>query len=435
MNGPSLHYRPFLLLLVVVSIAFAWILWPLYGAVFWGAILAIIFAPIHRRIAAKLGRRRNVAALISLLLVLLVVIVPVAFIAGSLVQEGTNLYERVKSGNLNFGSYVQQILDAMPASVQSLMDRFGIGDFTSMQDKLTQGVMQGSQFLATQAVNIGQNTFAFLVSFGVMLYLLFFLLRDGSIISARLRDAIPLSDAQKMPLLRKFTTVIRATVKGNIAVAAAQGALGGVIFYVLDIQGPVLWGVVMAFLSLLPAIGAGLVWGPVAVYFLVSGSPWQGVALAVYGVLVIGMVDNLLRPMLVGKDTKLPDYVVLISTLGGMALFGLNGFVIGPLIAALFFACWDLHTSDFMSNGRRGGRGHRRGHEHIRPDRRASVEGGANPRHSSASPDVALTQRHSAGSTAGMSAPLDSSESPSPAGERHRSGRRRPANKGENGST
>src|SRR5690606_15255447 len=210
----------------------------------------------------------------------------------------------------------------------------------------TAGAMRGSQYLATQAFNIGQDTFQFLVSFGIMLYLLFFLLRDGSLLSARLRAAIPLSDSRKIHLLRKFTTVIRATVKGNIAVAAAQGALGGVIFYILGIQGPVLWGVVMAFLSLLPAIGAGLVWAPVAIYFLVSGEVWQGVALALYGVLVIGMVDNVLRPLLVGKDTKMPDYVVLISTLGGMALFGLNGFVIGPLIAALFIACWALFSSD-----------------------------------------------------------------------------------------
>lgn len=346
MNGSPLHSRVFLWLLVAVSIAFAWLLWPLYGAVFWGSILAIVFAPIHRRIVAKAGKHKNLAALISLLLILFVVIVPVSFIAGSLVQEGANLYQRVKSGNLNFGAYVQQVLDALPASVQGWMDRFGIGDLSSMQDKLTSGAMQGSQYIATQAFNIGQNTFEFLVSFGVMLYLLFFLLRDGSVLSARFRDALPLSNEHKLHLLRKFTTVIRATVKGNIAVAAAQGALGGVIFYVLGIQGPVLWGVVMAFLSLLPAIGAGLVWAPVAIYFLVSGDVWQGVALALYGVLVIGMVDNVLRPLLVGKDTKMPDYVVLISTLGGMALFGLNGFVIGPLIAALFIACWDLFSSD-----------------------------------------------------------------------------------------
>ena len=178
-----------------------------------------------------------------------------------------------------------------------------------------------------------------------MLYLLFFLLRDGATLSTRIRDAIPLSAGHKRHLFKKFTTVIRATVKGNVAVAAMQGALGGLAFWFLDIQGALLWAVLMAFLSLLPAIGAAVVWLPVAIYFLVTGAIWQGVALIVFGVLVIGLVDNVLRPILVGKDTQMPDYVVLISTLGGMALFGLNGFVIGPAVAALFIACWDLFSA------------------------------------------------------------------------------------------
>ncbi|CAM5194557.1 Putative PurR-regulated permease PerM OS=Castellaniella defragrans OX=75697 GN=HNR28_000478 PE=3 SV=1 [Castellaniella defragrans] len=114
------------------------------------------------------------------------------------------------------------------------------------------------------------------------------------------------------------------------------------MFAFLGIQGALFWGVLMAFLSLLPAVGASLIWVPVAIYFLVTGAYWQGIVLTVFGVVVIGLIDNLLRPILVGKDTKLPDYVVLISTLGGLSVFGLNGFVIGPLFAALFFACWDL---------------------------------------------------------------------------------------------
>ena len=168
------------------------------------------------------------------------------------------------------------------------------------------------------------------------------MLRDGTQLAARIRDAIPLNRDHKTQLLSKFTTVIKATVKGNLAVAAAQGALGGLIFWILDIDAPVLWGVLMAFLSLLPAVGAGLIWGPVAIYFLATGSWGQGLILTAYGVLVIGLVDNILRPLLVGKDTKMPDYVVLISTLGGMSLFGLTGFVVGPAIAALFMAIWEI---------------------------------------------------------------------------------------------
>ncbi|MBR8655967.1 AI-2E family transporter [Achromobacter sp. Marseille-Q0513] len=341
-QSSSLHYRVFLLLLAGVTLAFAWLLWPFYGAVFWGAILAIIFAPLQRRLSARLGGRRNMAALITLLLVLLLVIMPVAFISGSLVREGANLYQSIKSGQLNFGAYFQQAMEALPPSVHDILARFDLADIPSLQEKLSAGAMQVSQFLATQALSIGQDTFQFVISFGIMLYLLFFLLRDGPRLSARISRAIPLSETHKHHLLLKFTTVVRATVKGNIAVAASQGALGGIMFSILGIQGAMLWGVIMAFLSLLPAVGAGLIWAPVAIYFLLTGATVKGVVLILFGVLVIGMVDNILRPILVGKDTKMPDYAVLISTLGGMALFGLNGFVIGPLIAALFMACWDL---------------------------------------------------------------------------------------------
>lgn len=140
----------------------------------------------------------------------------------------------------------------------------------------------------------------------------------------------------------KFTTVIRATVKGNFLVAGAQGAMGGLAFWMLGIQAPLLWAVVMAFLSLLPAVGAALVWAPVALYLLATGAIWKAAMLTAFGVLVIGMIDNVLRPILVGKDIKMPDYLVLISTIGGIAIFGLNGFVIGPVVAALFIALWDI---------------------------------------------------------------------------------------------
>jgi len=237
MSQTSLHYRTFLLLLIAVTIAFGWLLWPFYGAVFWGSILAIIFSPLHRRLALKLQPRRNLAAFVSLMLVLLMVIIPVILIAGSLVQEGANLYQRLKSGHLNIGIYFQQIMAALPPSVHELLARFDLADLASLQDKLTAGVMEGSQFLATQAFSIGQDTFQFVISFGVMLYLLFFLLRDGPLVSQRLRAAFPLSETHKRHLFRKFTTVIRATVKGNIVVAATQGILGGLTFAALGIQG------------------------------------------------------------------------------------------------------------------------------------------------------------------------------------------------------
>ena len=333
-----------LLLLAAVTLAFGAILLPLHGAIFWGMVLAILFTPLHRRLLARMPRRRNLAALITLMVCLLIVILPILFIGTSVVQEMGTAYQRVRSGQLNFGLYVQQIWAAMPAWVLALLERLHLGSISELQAKLSTFGVQASQFLANKALDAGSNTLQFIVNFGVMLYLLFFLLRDGASLAVRIRDAVPLDEAHKSDLTQKFITVIRATVKGNIAVAAAQGFLGGLMFAVLGIQGPVMWGVLMAFLSLLPAIGASLIWGPVALYFLATGATWQGITLTLYGIGVIGLVDNLLRPLLVGKDTKMPDYVVLISTLGGMALFGLTGFVIGPVVAALFMATWDLYS-------------------------------------------------------------------------------------------
>ena len=353
-DAPAHEDKAFLFLVVAVSLAFAWILWPFFGAVLWGVIIAIMFAPLYRRLSRSLRQRRTLAALATELVILVLVILPVTLIAALLVQEALGLYQRIQSGDLDFGRLFQQVLDAMPVWVTDLLDRVGLTSLGVVRERLSAGLTQGIQFLASQAINLGQNTFNFIVSLFAMLYLLFFLLRDGDQLAGRINRAIPLPPTQKRDLAVRFTTVIRATVKGNVVVAVVQGALGAFIFWVLGIHAAVLWGALMALLSLLPAVGAGLVWVPVAVYLLVTGSIWQGIVLTAFGVLVIGLVDNLLRPILVGKDTKIPDYVILISTLGGIAIFGFNGFVIGPLIAAMFITVWDIFAVSRAAGGMEG---------------------------------------------------------------------------------
>lgn len=345
MNETALQNKTLMLLLVLVTLAFFWILLPFYGAVFWAVILGIIFAPLQRRLLARFGWKRNLTSLCTLTVCLLIAILPVIIIGMLMVQEGAMLYKGVESGQIDIPKYLAEFKGLLPHALQHWLDRLGMGDFNGLQDKISKGAMQGSQYLATQAFSFGQGTFDFVVSFFIMLYLLFFFLRDGQDLTRRIRIAIPLAEPQKRRLQLKFTRVVRATVKGNVVVAITQGALGGFIFWILDIQSALLWAVLMAFLSLLPAVGAGIVWAPVAAYFLLSGMVWQGVVLGLFGVFVIGLVDNVLRPILVGKDTRMPDYLILISTLGGMAVFGLNGFVIGPMIAALFMSTWGLFTS------------------------------------------------------------------------------------------
>ena len=343
-RGSALHDEAFLVLLIVVSLAFAWILLPFYGAILWAVILATVFVSVERWLGSLLPERPNFVALLTLLIIVGIVLIPLAFTAASIVTEATLLYERIHTGDLHFGRFLQRFLDALPGWASNLLSRLGVSDVGDIERRVIALLKEGGQFFATQAVLVGQGTANVLLSVAIMLYLLFFLLRDGKMLAQKILNAVPLEPEYKTALFEKFAVVVRAMVKGTILVAIVQGFLGGLIFWILDIHAPVLWGVVMAFLSLLPAVGASIVWFPVAVYLLATGALLKGLVLMAFGAGVIGLVDNLLRPYLVGKDTALPDYVVLISTLGGIAIFGLNGFVIGPLIAAMFLAVWDIST-------------------------------------------------------------------------------------------
>ncbi|MDO5623257.1 MAG: AI-2E family transporter [Pseudomonadota bacterium] len=342
MNSPQLQRAVFLLLLTMATLAFFWVLSPFFGAVFWAIIMALLFQSLYRTILRRTKGRSNMAALLTLTVCVVIVVLPAVALTSTLVNEAAALVDRVRGGDVNFGAYAQQVMAALPQWLRDLMARFELVDLQSVLNRFSDGLIKTGQLLTTRALSIGQNALMFIVNLVIMLYLLFFFLRDGDQITRMIRDTVPMSRAQTQYLMEKFATVVRATVKGNVVIAIIQGTLGGLAFWALGIHGAVLWGVVMAILSLLPAVGASLVWGPVAVYLLATGSVWQGVVLALWGGVVIGLSDNALRPILVGRDTKLPDYVVLLTTIGGLSLFGISGFVIGPTIAALFIACWAL---------------------------------------------------------------------------------------------
>ena len=329
-------------LLALVTFGFAAILLPFFGAIFWAVVFAILFNPLNRRLAAAFKGKATLAAIATLLICLFVVILPLIFIGISVITEGMAFYEMTKSGSFDFGRKFSEIIAASPTWVVDLLGKYGLSNLDGIQEKLSSVAADIGKVVGAQAVKITQNTLSFLVNFGIMIYMMFFMLRDGPVLIQYLVSGIPMDIKYKDELIEKFATVVKAPVKGNVVVAAVQGALGGLIFWFLDIQGAFFWGTAMAFLSLLPAVGAGLVWGPVAIYFFATGQQANGVILVAYAVCIIGLVDNLLRPILVGKDTKMPDYMVLISTLGGMSIFGLTGFVIGPLIAALFIAVWAI---------------------------------------------------------------------------------------------
>jgi predicted PurR-regulated permease PerM len=342
LKNPELEFKSLLALVLAATFLFALIIWPFFGAVCWGVFIALVFWPLQQRIVRNTRGRRSLAALATLLIVILIVILPLAMVATTVAEEAASVVARLRSGELQPAQYFRRVLEALPGWAQALLQRIGITDFSLLQQRLLAWAGDSGQAITARAFSIGQFTLDFVVSFFVMIYLLYFLLRDGDALAASVARSIPLRQEHTDRLLKQFATVVRATVKGNVLVALVQGALGAVAFLVLGVSAPILWGAVMALLSLLPAVGAGLVWGPVALYFLVTGSLVKAAGLIAWGVLVIGLVDNVLRPILVGKDTRMPDYLVLIATLGGIAVFGLNGFVIGPVIAAVFLVSWEL---------------------------------------------------------------------------------------------
>lgn len=341
----KLETRTFLAMLLGVSFAFVLLMKPFFGPIFWAVAIALIFHPVERLLERRLGDRPNINALITLLLCMVIVVLPVLGLGAALIAEGMNLYQKIQSGEIRPGEYIDQINQSFPA-IQALLAQFDI-DIGELRDRAVNAFLGGSQFLAKQALDIGQNTFRFFLMLALMIYLAFFLIRDGQKLVDLMIRALPLGDERERLLFAKFAEVTRATVKGNLLIAIIQGALGGIIFWILGITGALLWGVVMAVVSLLPAVGATIVWVPVAVYLTAIGEVVPAIILTAYGMIVIGLADNLLRPILVGRDTKLPDYLVLLSTLGGIAMFGINGFVMGPLVAALFMAFWGIFIREF----------------------------------------------------------------------------------------
>ena len=342
MRRSVIESSSFVVAIVLVTAAFVWLMLPYYGAVLWAVILAILFRPLYRWLLAGLGGRRNLAAALCLLGCIVIVVIPGAIILDSFVQEMATLFVRVEAIRFDTTTIIRNIWDGLPAFAVRALSLVGLGEPELFQARIIGFMGQVTQTAATITVEFGQGTVQFAINLGIMLYTLYFLFRDGPAVVGAIRRASPLSEHYTHHILAKFTSAVMATVKGNVMIALLQGGLGGMIFWVLGINAALLWGVLMTLLSLLPAIGATMVWLPAAAYLLVTGDTAKGAILLAFGALVIGLVDNLLRPLLVGKDLRLPDYVILISTVGGLTLIGINGFVVGPMIAALFVAVWSL---------------------------------------------------------------------------------------------
>ncbi len=337
----------FIGLLILVSVAFLGLLSGFFQPIFWAAIVGIIFLPVQHFLERKLAGRATLAALLTVILIFVTVLLPAMVIASAVVNEAAVLYGMIQRGEIDPGAVLRWLQEQTPQLTERA-ESLGI-DVGGLPEKLSAAAIKGTQFIGQLALTAGQNVAGFLVMFFLMLYLLFFVLRDGRQMLEAIIRALPLGDERERALFAKFAEVSRATIKGTLVIGIVQGFLGGIMFSILGVTGAVFWGVVMVILSILPIVGASIVWIPVAIVLLVNGAWIKALVLAIFGAVVIGLIDNILRPLLVGRDTKMPDYIILLSTLGGLAVFGISGFVIGPVIASLFLAVWVMFEEEHLA--------------------------------------------------------------------------------------
>ncbi len=345
MHFHTLENRAFLALVALVTVVFAWTLGGFLMPVFWAVVLAVLFAPLFQWFERRLRGRGTLAALLTLLTVLLVVVVPLVLLGLAVTQEAVGVYQEVATGQIDLTAPIHTLEELLPL-LSRRAEEFGV-DFEQLRQNVSSSAVAVSREVVSRLLGIGQQAVTFTLMLAVTLYVLFFFVRDGEQLREVLVRALPLGDPRERRLFTKFAAVTRATVKGTFVIAAVQGAIGGATFAILGLGSPLLWGVVMAVFSLLPAVGGAIVWVPAAVYLLLTGAWVKALVLTGIGVGIMGTVDNALRPILVGRDAGMPDYMILLSTLGGLATFGFSGLVMGPIVAGLFLTVWEIFTEEF----------------------------------------------------------------------------------------
>ncbi|WP_407668125.1 AI-2E family transporter [Novosphingobium rosa] len=334
----------FLIFLTLVSLGLGLILSAFTGALLWAVLGALLFQPLFQKLLRRWPGRRNLAAGLTMLIITVAVVIPALILTSLVVEQAADVYGQMRSGQINVAVYFAQLHDALPQRLQQLLDSSGFGSFEHAEARVAEAINNSVSMIARQALSIGANAASFLLACGVGLYVMYFLLRDGDRIGPAVLRGLPIEAPIAARLAEKFITVVRATIKGTGLVALAQGGLGAITFWIVGLPAALLWGMLMVIGALLPAIGPAIVWVPVALYLLATGAIWQAVVVVLSGVVVIGLADNILRPILVGRDTGIPDWLVLVTTLGGIDLMGISGIVVGPLVAALFLTGWEILT-------------------------------------------------------------------------------------------
>ena len=312
---------------------------PFLSVLIWSAVLVLLFFPVHRRLVRWTGRP-SLAALGSLLLVILVVLVPVGFVGAAV---GAELARFAQNAQAQLGPILADPLAG--GRIQESLDWFALKTGLEVEvapEKIADLVENFSQTVLKGTFNVLGGVFGASMKLVLVVFTLYYLFRDAEKIRAGLPGQLPLPRADAERIVARTGEIIQASVNGNLVISVVQGTLGGLAFAVLGLPGAIVWGVVMTILSMLPLVGSFLVWGPVAAWLLLSGSWGKALALALWGGLVIGTIDNLLRPRLVGGRARMHELSIFFSVLGGLQLFGMLGFLVGPVVVAVARSLFEI---------------------------------------------------------------------------------------------
>ncbi|MFW6324153.1 MAG: AI-2E family transporter, partial [Desulfovibrionales bacterium] len=333
-----------LLLVLFISALFLAMIRHFLMAILLAGIFSALSSPLYRKINTRLNGRRAMASILTLLFVTTVVLLPLITFLGIVTAQA------IKVGKSAQPWIEEQI--ASPAAFSEFLSNIPFYDQIEpykefLFEKAGQmvGVMSGFLIDSLSAATMGTVNFLFLLF--VLLYTMFFFLMDGNRFLERILYYLPLQDREEQRMLEKFTSVTRATLKGTAIIGILQGGLAGIAFAAVGIEAAAFWGTVMTVLSIIPAVGSGLIWVPAAIYLAFTGKYLAAAGLTIFCALLVGSIDNFLRPRLVGKDTEMHDLLILFSTLGGITMFGVVGIIIGPIIAALFTTIWDIYGMAF----------------------------------------------------------------------------------------
>ena len=344
MNQDSVNKSVLLLLLLVISALFLSMIEQFLMALFLAGIFSALARPGYLYLVRVFGGRRHLASIVTLVLLFFIVLIPTLLLLGIVVAQAIEVGQSVTpwvKDTLSDKSTITEYLQSLPFYESILPYQ------EMILQKAGQAVGAISKFLVDGLSSVTLGTAHFVFMAFVMLYSMFFFLLDGDRFMKRMMFYLPLNSRDENHMLEKFTSVTRATLKGTLLIGLLQGGLAGLAFFVVGLPNAVFWGAIMAVLSIIPSVGSALVWVPAAIILVVNGQIMAGIGLIVFCGVLVGSLDNLLRPVLVGKDTKLHELMIFLSTLGGIFMFGVVGLFVGPIIASLFVAIWEMYGVAF----------------------------------------------------------------------------------------